>query len=189
MAVQQRIYDVDAFWRFVCQPENHDGYFELIDGEITRMAPPGWEHGSLAGEIYHYFRLFDPERTLGSPSVDAGFYSADDRSTVLSPDVAFTRIERAPVRSFKKWAPVMPDIAVEVMSPGNTLAEMRRKAAIYLQHGTQLVWIIIPVQQSAEVHRLGADGDIEREVIGPDGSLSGEDALPGFSLNLALLFT
>jgi len=83
----------------------------------------------------------------------------------------------------------MPDIAVEVMSPTNTFAELRRKAATYLQHGTQLVWIIIPARQSAEVHRLGADGDIEREVIGPDGTLSGEDALPGFSLNLASLFT
>lgn len=189
MAVQQRVYDVDAFWRFVCEPENNDKYFELINGEIIEMSPPGWEHGTLAGEIYHYFRLFDPKRRVGSPSVDTGFYPAHDQSTVLSPDVAFTTIERAPVRTFKKWAPVMPDIAVEVKSPTNTFAELRRKAAIYLQHGTQLVWIIIPEQRSAEVHRLGEDGDIEREIVGQDGSLSGEDILPGFNLELASLFT
>ena len=127
MEVKERLYDVDSFWRFACQPENADRYFELINGEIIEMAPPGWEHGTLAGEIYLFFRLFDPERQFGIPSVDTGFYPAEDRSTVLSPDVAFTKIERAPVRTFKRWVPAMPDIAVEVKSPGNTLAELRRK--------------------------------------------------------------
>ena len=60
----------------------------------------------------------------------------------------------------------MPDIAVEVRSPSNTLAELRRKAAIFLQHGTQLVWIIIPESRGAEVCRLNEDGDIETEFIG-----------------------
>jgi len=143
----------------------------------------------ISHKAYYYFRLFDPQRELGVPTVDAGYYPPGKRDILLAPDAAFTRTERAPKPFPRAWVPVMPDIAVEVMSPTNTFAELRRKAAIYLQHGTQLVWIIIPVQQSAEVHRLGADGDIEREVIGPDGSLSGEDALPGFSLNLALLFT
>ena len=188
MEVQQRVYDVDAFWRFVCQPENNDKYFELINGEIIEMSPPGWEHGTLAGEIYHYFRLFDPERRYGSPSVDTGFYPADNRSTVLSPDVAFTRIERAPVRTFKTWVPAMPDIAVEVKSSSNTLAELRRKAVIYLKNGTQLVWIVMPDRKGVEVSRLDAKGNIQTEFIGTDGSLSGESVLPGFHLDLNALF-
>ena len=82
----------------------------------------------------------------------------------------------------------MPDIAVEVKSPTNTLAELRRKAAIYLQHGTQLVWIIIPDQRSAEVCRLDASGEIQTEFMGEDGKLSGEPVLPGFRLELSTLF-
>ena len=188
MEVKSRVYDVDSFWEFVHQRENADKYYELINGELIEMSPPGWEHGTLAGEIYHHFRLFDPERRLGHPTVDAGYYPVDNRNTVLSPDVAFTKIERAPIREFKKWAPLMPDIAVEVKSPSNSLAELRRKAAIYLENGTQLVWIVIPEKRGVEVCRLDDDGDIQSEFIGEDGSLPGDDVLPGFRLELSVLF-
>ena len=187
MELREHLYDIDDLWRLVCDSDD-DKHYELIEGEIVEMAPPGWEHGTLAGEVYHCFRLFDPERKLGYPTVDSGFYPAADRSTLLSPDVAFTRIERAPKREFKKWAPLMPDIAVEVQSPSNTLADLRRKAAIYLEHGSQLVWIVIPDSKGVEVCRLDDNGDNAREFIGADGSLSGEDVLPGFELPLAALF-
>jgi len=68
------------------------------------------------------------------------------------------------------------------------MTELRRRAAIYLERGTQLVWIVLPDTESVEVHRLGADGEKQREVIGPDGQLSGEDVLPDFSLALSTLY-
>ena len=187
MAVQQRVYDIDRLWQIVCDSED-DTHYELIEGEIVAMAPPGGEHGTIAGEIFLHFRLFDPQRKLGVPTVEAGYHPPTERDTLLSPDAAFTRVARVPNPFPRTWVPVMPDIAVEVQSPSNSLAELRRKAAIYLQHGTQLVWIIMPEQRSAEVHRLGADGAIEREFVGADGSLSGESVLPGFSLEIARLF-
>lgn len=65
---------------------------------------------------------------------------------------------------------------------------MRRKAAIYLANGTQLVWLVIPDQRGVEVCRLDDEGGIQTEFIGIDGSLSGEGVLPGFQLELAALF-
>ena len=166
-----------------------DTHFELIEGKIFETSPPGGEHGTLAGEIYHYFRLFDPQRELGIPTVNTGYHPPDNRHILLGPDVAYTRIERAPKRVFPRtWVPLMPDIAVEVQSPNNTLAELRRKAVIYLENGTQLVWIIIPDSKGAEVCRLDANGKIQTQFIAADGSLSGEQVLPGFQLELAALF-
>ncbi len=188
MEVQERVFDVDEFWRFVCLPENADKRFELINGEIIEMPKPGEEHGYLAGVIFHYFLLFDPKRNLGIPTVDTGYYSLDDRSTVLGPDVAFRRTDGATPPQ-KKWAPTMPDLAVEIKSPSNTLADLRQKAAIYLRRETQLVWIVIPDRKGVEVCRLDANGQIQTEFFGSDGSLSGESVLPGFELALSTLFS
>ncbi len=187
MEVRERLYDIDDLWRLVCDSKD-DRRYELIEGEIIEMPPPGGEHGRISGEIYFLFRVFDLEGRLGVPTVDAGYHPPDARHILLAPDAAFTSFERAPIPFPRTWVPIMPDLAVEVKSPSNTLAELRRKAAIYLQHGARLVWIILPVSRSAEVWRLGAAGDIESAIIQADGSLSGEDVLPGFALPLAQLF-
>lgn len=188
MEVQQRVFDVDEFWRFVCQPENANRRFELINGELVEMPAPGEEHGFIAGEIAFHIRLFDADRKLGILTVDAGYYSQEDRSTVLGPDVAFRRADASAPPLQKKWAPTMPDLAVEIKSPSNTLVELRQKAALYLRRETQLVWIVIPDSRGVEVCRLDANGEVEREFVAEDGALSGESVLPGFSLELSTLF-
>ncbi|MCY3780302.1 MAG: Uma2 family endonuclease [Chloroflexi bacterium] len=187
MAIQQRLYDIDDLWRIVCEADD-DKRYELIEGEIIAMSPVVEEHGFLAGKLFHYFMLYDPQQQLGIPSVETGFYTLANRSALLAPDVAFRLSSTAAASPQKRWVSKMPDIAVEIKSPHDSLPQLHRKADIYLRHGTRLVWIIIPDSESVEVHRLGAEGARQREVIGIEGQLSGEEVLPGFTLPLTKLF-
>lgn len=82
----------------------------------------------------------------------------------------------------------MPDLAVEVLSPSNTLPELRRKAEVYLQNGTALVWLVNPDEKTAETWRL-ENGKTISETVGTGGALDGQPGLPGFRLELDALFS
>ena len=83
----------------------------------------------------------------------------------------------------------MPDLAVEIILPSQTLAQVRRKAEVYLRHDAVLVWLVDPSEKTAEVWRRGADGAPVSESIAADSELIGDDILPGFRLPLARIFT
>ncbi len=186
--VLERFYDIDNLWQMVCQNGDDNTMYELIDGELLTLSRPGREHGNLAARIAGYIFMFDMEETIGELTVEAGVYPPDDYDTLLGPDVAFTRRESLPQSDRTKWTPQMPDLAVEIKSPSNSRAELRRKVAIYLCNGSQLVWLVLPERKAVEVCRLGRDGEIEYEFIGAGGALSGENVLPGFRLELTKLF-
>ena len=79
----------------------------------------------------------------------------------------------------------MPDLAVEIASPSNTVAELREKATIYLRGGTELVWILYPDRKSAEVSRLSDDGQLAIQSVDINGKLVGEDVLARISTGAA----
>ena len=105
----------------------------------------------------------------------------------MRPDVAFRSKARMSGPARAGYVPTMPDLAVEILSPSNTLPELRRKAEVYLRHGTTLVWLVNPDEKTVEVWRMAGD-EATSETIAPDGALSGENLLPGFSLALDTLF-
>ena len=188
MAIRERLYTVDDVWQLSQQPENDNKHFYLINGELYWDMPPGFLHGRIAVLIARYLSIYAERHDLGEVTGEVGYFPADDRYTLLAPDVAFIRKGNLPPADHEKFVPRLPDLAVEIQSPSNTLAELRRKAAVYLANGTEIVWLVLPQRDGIEAWRVDADGQPASEFIARDGSLSGEQVLPGFSLDLQRLF-
>jgi len=188
MAIQEKLYTVDDVWELKHRPENEGKRFYLIDGDLFFRMSPGILHGRVATKLGRYLDEFAEKQGLGYVAVESGFHPTGERHTLLMPDVAFFRVGRLPDPNTERFGPAMPDLAIEVQSPGNTLDELRRKAGVYLANGTALVWIVRTQQRGVDVCRAGAGARLDIEFVGADGSLSGENVLPGFELELKLLF-
>lgn len=164
-----------------------DGYrYELIHGTLVREPPTGFTHADVASELLSRLRVYARTHGLGSAvGTDAGFILMRSPDTVLAPDIAFVSQSRLEaVGGIEGYWPCAPDLAVEIMSPSNPALELERKAALYLEAGTRLVWLINPKRRSAIVHAPG----VHAIRIALDGSLQGGDVVPGFSCPLSDLF-
>lgn len=189
MVSREREYTIDDVWRLERQPMNMAEKYYLIDGELYVKMSPSHTHGSIASEIARLLGNHVVERELGRVTIEVGYHPSGERNTVLLPDVAFESWARAARKPLKTYAPYMPDLAVEVVSPSQTLAETRRKAAVYLRHGTDMVWLIDPERDKAESWTAEDDGATTIEIIDMNGELGGGTVLPGFTLPLGRLFT
>jgi len=110
-----------------------------------------------------------------------GRHRAGDDSSLL-PDASYIRDrDTAPTES--SFATV-PDLAVEVKSPRDSYKKMRAKAALYLERGAQIVWLVYPEKLEIEVHRQGA----EVQILGVENTLDGGDLLPGFAVPVQQIF-
>ncbi len=188
MEVEKRLYTVDDVWEMQRQPGRRDRHFELFSGELIEMSPANLLHAWLASKISRQLDKYSEEHDLGATFVEGGFYPPNDRHTLLAPDVAFVSNERLPRPFPQTFVGLMPDLAVEIMSPSNTVTELREKAAIYLQNGSRLVWIVQPEREGVDVCRSLEGGQINVAFVSVEGSLAGEDVLPGFELELRKLF-
>ncbi len=179
IATEKRLVTADEL---LAMPQP-DGKTELVRGAIVHMPPTGYRHGVAVARVSAKLCGFVEERRLGQASSgEAGFILGRDPDTVRAPDVAFTRAER--VREGRGFFPGAPDLAVEVMSPDDTLPEVKTKAREYLAAGSRLVWVLDPERRTARVYR--SDGS--SEVLSEDRCLLGEDVLPGFELPLSYVF-
>ena len=161
-----------------------EGRRELIYGKVIEMAPTGVEHGFIEGDIYHYLSIFVKANRLGRvfPG-DTGFLLATNPDLVRVPDMAF--VSRKRVVRTPKYYPGAPDLAVEVVSPGDSYTEVNEKVAMWLSHGTVEVWVADPRRQTVQVFRHGKETDV---TLNKDDEINGGDLLPGFRLPLENIF-
>jgi len=163
----------EEFWR-LSQSEEFRG--ELIAGEVRELTPPGFEHSCIFGNVYEMLLAFVKARKLGKVLGECGFLISRDPDTVLAPDVAFISAERMPATITRKFCEVVPDLAVEVVSPGDAYSEVRDKAERYLAGGVKEVWIADPRRGVVEVVRPP-----DKWIVLRGDDLIETPLLPGFS--------
>jgi Uma2 family endonuclease len=154
---------------------------ELVDGTLVEKAA-GFEEGRLALRLGRLIDTYVDENDLGV-CVGADGMMRIAPGLVRIPDVSFISWDSLPGReSPREPIPdLAPDLAVEVLSEGNTKAEMVRKVREYFDAGVTLVWLIDPKKRTARVFSTGEKSVLVRA----DQSLDGGDVLPGFAVRLS----
>lgn len=165
----------------------HDGFrYELVKGELRKMSPSGWEHGKVVVNITLLLGGYVKSNNLGvCGGAETGFKIASDPDTVRAPDLAYVTPERVPEGdASKKFFVGAPDLAVEVVSPGDTRREVDEKVGDWLDAGTRAVWIINPKKRSVSVYHSLKDVTHLSEA----DELDGGEVVPGFRCKVLEIF-
>lgn len=153
---------------------------ELIDGVLVEK-DMGWRESLIAGRIVAFIWAYLDLHPLGIALTTDGPVRLRP-GKIRIPDGCFVANERLPEEQSEGSAilDAVPDLAIEVISKGNTPAEMKRKLGEYFRAGVRLVWFIYPRKQTA----LQFTSPRTKVEIGKDGALSGGKVLPGLSIPL-----
>ena len=167
-------------------PEEDAYRVELVRGRLVREPRPAAMHGLLLARLASAIETFAREHGLGLTFADVGFVVAQDPPTVRGPDLAFVSAEAARREGLPRtfWR-IAPDLAIEILSPSNTAAEIQEKVLEYLTVGSRQVWVVDPKTRSVTVYRSAS----EIKILRGEDVLDGADVLPGFQLSLPELFT
>jgi Uma2 family endonuclease len=161
--------------------------YELVDGQLVELNVSMWS-SFVAGVIFAIVRDYCYAHRLGWPFPEGTAFQcfAAFPNMVRKPDFSFIRLSRLTVQEAQArgHGRVVPDLAVEVMSPNDLAYEVDEKVSRYLEAGVPLVWVVNPEQHTVEIHRAGGTGTILRE----NDELTGEDILPGFRCRVGDFF-
>ncbi len=160
--------------------------YELIAGELKKMTPAGWKHGAVGGELSAMLGAHVRQHDLGRVLLaETGFLLTRDPDTVRAPDIAFIAKDRWAAASHDEtfW-PGAPDLAVEVVSPADTVSEVDDKVRAWLDAGAGAVWIVDPKSRNVTVYRSATD----IQTLTEDDDLRGGDVVPGFRCRVGEIF-
>ncbi len=166
---------------------NPDLRLELTaQGEVIAMSPTGSETGRNNLDLAGYLWLWNKQTKLGQVFDSSSGFRLPN-GAIRSPDVAWIRRERwqnLTPQERQGFAPLCPDFVVELLSPSDELLTIQNKMREYLDNGCQLGWLVNPRSRTTEIYHPQAS-----VITIPFGNtLSGEEILPGFELNLQTLF-
>jgi Uma2 family endonuclease len=170
---------------FMALPD--DGHhYEVVQGELIDMGNSGALHGYICSSLMILLGGYVRLQNLGA-MFDSSTAFKMKNGNKRSPDISFFAKERLQGMTelptgFLEGA---PDLAVEVLSPSNTVEEIDDKIVEYFENGARLIWVINPRQQYILVYRSAQAPD---RLLKSADTLSGEDVIPEFSLPVADLF-
>lgn len=160
--------------------------YELDNGRLVLMAPPGDQHGAIEVKIGAALLYEGEYRGFGKVRAgEVGIVLWRNPDRVVGADAAFIASASLPIRrSPEGYLETIPDLVVEVVSKTDRPSRVRRKVEDYLKAGVRVVWVADPAARQVVEHRPGQ----EPAVYGEEDVLTVEDLIPGFRLPVALAF-
>ncbi|MEG4964712.1 MULTISPECIES: Uma2 family endonuclease [unclassified Microcoleus] len=168
--------------------DNRDLRFErTASGGLIIMPPTGSETGNFNIDLSYQLQSWSRQNKHLGIAFDSstGFKLPD--GTDISPDAAWVRRDRwdaLTAEEKKKFAPICPDFVVELRSTTDSLEKLRAKMKVYVKNGARLGWLLDRKNRKVEISRQGR----EVEILDEPATLSGEDVLPDFVLDLTDIF-
>lgn len=175
----------EQFWQ-LCH-DNSDLRFErTATGKLIIMSPTGSTTGERNADLIYQLKAWSRQNNLGKVfDSNTGFTLPNGANR--SPDASWVQQERwdalTPVEQ-ERFAPICPDFVVELMSPSDSLEKTRSKMREYMENGARLGWLINRKQLKTEIYRPHQ----AVEILNNPDTMSGEDVLPGFVLDLSTIW-
>jgi Uma2 family endonuclease len=167
--------------------QDDDLLYEVVDGQVMELGPMGAYDVWLASVLTEYLRSFARQHQLGEAVQEMLFDLGPTLQRKRRPDVAFVSYDRWPrqqrVPRTEAWE-VVPNLAVEVVSPTDRVDDLMEKVAEYFRAGVEHVWVVLPAQQQVHVY----ESPTTVRILTRTDTLRGEPLLPHFQLQLAALF-
>ncbi len=171
----------DQFYQ-ICQ-NNRDLRFERnAQGDLIIMPPTGGETSQRNSEITYQLQAWNRQYKLGVTFDSSGCFTLPNGAD-RSPDASWIPLEKwenLTPQQQEKFLPLCPDFVIELRSKSDRLKPLQEKMQEYLENGTKLGWLINRKEQQVEIYRQGK----EIEILDYPQTLSGEDILPNFILDL-----
>jgi len=163
--------------------ENPDLKLERnAQGELIVMPPTGGETGKTNSKFNLQIGLWNEQTELGEVFDSSTGFTLPNKAD-RSPDASWVEKSRwlaLTPEQREKFIPLCPDFVIELVSPSDSLKKTQEKMQEYMENGCRLGWLINRKKREVEIYRPGQDVEVLHSPL----TLSGENVLPGFVLNL-----
>lgn len=177
--------DERQFFEF-CQLNGNLRIERTAEGDLEIMPPAGWESSNQNATLTHLITAWALKDGTGAVSDSSGGFILPNGAT-RAPDAAWvrkSRLQTLTAEQKRRFLPLCPDFAIELRSPSDSLAVLQEKMREYIDNGTALGWLLDAPNKQVYVYRPNAE--VER--LDRPTTLSGEPELPGFVLDLSMVW-